>query len=60
MVRLSIGSGLVLRQLLFMLLLVVMGIAAYFGSLEIRDLAHLVAHADPTQAMRLATELERS
>jgi methyl-accepting chemotaxis protein len=59
MVRLSIGGGLVLRQLLFMLLLVVMGIAAYFGSLEIRDLAHLVARADPTQAAGAAAELER-
>lgn len=59
MVRLSIGGGLVLRQLLFMLLLVVMGIVAYLGALEIRDLAHLVAHADPTQAAKLADELER-
>ncbi len=57
MVRLSIGGSLVLRQLLFMALLVVLGIVAYLGSLEIRDLAHMVAAADPAQAAKFAVEL---
>ncbi len=57
MVRLSIGGSLVLRQLLFMALLVVLGIVAYLSSLEIRDLAHMVAAADPAQASKYAVEL---
>ncbi len=40
-----------------MALLVVLGIVAYLGSLEIRDLAHLVAAADPAQAAKYAVEL---
>jgi methyl-accepting chemotaxis protein len=57
MVRLSIGGSLVLRQLLFMALLVVLGLVAYLSSLEIRDLAHTVAAADPAQAAKYAVEL---
>ena len=56
--RLSISGSLVLRQLLFMVLLVVLGIAAYIGSVEIRELAHMVARADPAQAAKIAAELE--
>jgi methyl-accepting chemotaxis protein len=57
MVRLSIGGSLVLRQLLFMALLVALGVVAYLGSLEIRDLAHMVAVVDPAQAAKYAAEL---
>jgi methyl-accepting chemotaxis protein len=49
MTRLSIGGSLVLRQLLFMALLVALGVLAYFGSLEVRDLAHAALTAEPTQ-----------
>jgi methyl-accepting chemotaxis protein len=58
MARLSIGGSLVLRQLLFMALLLVLGISAYIGCLEIRDLAHVVASADAAQGAKYATELE--
>jgi methyl-accepting chemotaxis protein len=58
MARLSIGGSLVLRQLLFMILLVLLGVAAYIGSLQIRDLAHAVVAADPSQIAKYATELE--
>jgi methyl-accepting chemotaxis protein len=58
MVRLSIGGSLVLRQLLFMMLIVFLGIAAYAGSLQIRDLAHAAAVADPSQIAGYAVELK--
>ncbi|HTJ03595.1 MAG TPA: HAMP domain-containing methyl-accepting chemotaxis protein [Methylovirgula sp.] len=58
MVGLSIGGSLVLRQLLFMALLVVLGIVAYFASLDLRDLAHAVVVSDPATAVRKAAELE--
>jgi methyl-accepting chemotaxis protein len=57
MVRLSIGGSLVLRQLLFMALLVALGIVAYLGSLEIRDLAHLAAVVDPAQSAKYTADL---
>src|ERR1700733_9954931 len=57
MARLSIGGSLVLRQLLFMILLVLLGIAAYVGALQIRDLAHSLATAEPAQMVTYATEL---
>jgi methyl-accepting chemotaxis protein len=59
MVGLSIGRSLVLRQLLFMGLLIVMGVVAYVASLELRDLAHSVATApNPLAARALAFQLE--
>ncbi len=59
MVGLSIGRSLVLRQLLFMGLLIVLGVVAYVASLELHDLAHSVATAsDPMLARQRAGELE--
>lgn len=58
MVGLSIGGSLVLRQLLFMALLVVLGVVAYFAALDLHDLAHTVAISDPATAIRKAAELE--
>ncbi len=58
MVRLSIGGSLVLRQLLFMALLVVLGIVAYVAALELRELAHSIALSDPATAVQRAAELE--
>ncbi len=58
MAGLSIGRSLVLRQLLFMGLLIVLGIVAYIASLELRDLAHAVATGDPALAVRRAAALE--
>ncbi len=58
MVGLSIGGSLVLRQLLFMALLVVLGVIAYFAALDLHDLAHTVAISDPATAIRKAAELE--
>ena len=58
MVRLSIGGSLVLRQLLFMALLVVLGIVAYFAVLDLRAMAHSVAMSDPTLAIQRAAALE--
>ncbi len=58
MVRLSIGGSLVLRQLLFMALLVVLGVVAYVAALDLRALAHAVAISDPATAVRRAAQLE--
>src|ERR1700683_2656823 len=59
MVGLSIGRSLVLRQLLFMGLLIVMGVVAYVASIELRDLAHaVVTAATPEVARERAAELE--
>jgi methyl-accepting chemotaxis protein len=58
MVKLSIGRSLVLRQLLFMVLLVVLGIVAYVAALDLRVLAHVVATSDPATAVKTAAELE--
>jgi methyl-accepting chemotaxis protein len=58
MVRLSIGGSLVLRQLLFMALLVIIGMIAYFGAVQLRDLAHAVVLADPNVMQLRAAELE--
>lgn len=61
MVGLSIGRSLVLRQLLFMGLLIAMGIVAYVASLELRDLAHLVVTAaNPMVAHQRALGLEEA
>jgi methyl-accepting chemotaxis protein len=60
MVRLPIGGSLALRQVLFMALLVGLGVLAYVGSLELRDLAHLAATANPGQAAKFAFDLERA
>ena len=38
MLNLSVGAGLVLRQLLFLSLMLIMGAAAYIGVLNVRDL----------------------
>jgi methyl-accepting chemotaxis protein len=59
MVGLSIGRSLVLRQLLFMGLLIALGVVAYVASIELRDLAHSVVTAtDPVLARQRAAELE--
>jgi methyl-accepting chemotaxis protein len=59
MLALSIGRSLVLRQLLFMGLLIVMGVVAYIASLELHDLAHsVVTAANPAEARQRAMELE--
>ncbi len=59
MLALSIGRSLVLRQLLFMGLLIVMGIVAYIASLELQELAHsVVTAANPAEARQRAIELE--
>ncbi len=59
MLALSIGRSLVLRQLLFMGLLIVMGIVAYVASLELHDLARsVVTAANPAEARQRAMELE--
>jgi methyl-accepting chemotaxis protein len=58
MVRLSIGGSLVLRQLLFMALLVAMGFVAYFAAVDLRVLAHDVTTSDPVDAIRRAAALE--
>lgn len=59
MVGLSIGGSLVLRQLLFMALLIVLGVAAYLASLELHNLAHSVALAgNPLLARERAGDLE--
>ncbi len=58
MVRLSIGGSLVLRQLLFMALLVVMGFAAYFSAVDLRVMAHDVTISDPANALQRAVEFE--
>jgi methyl-accepting chemotaxis protein len=58
MVGLSIGGSLVLRQLLFMALLVVLGIVAYVAAFDLRGMAHMVAVSDPTMAVRHAADLE--
>ncbi len=59
MLALSIGRSLVLRQLLFMGLLIVMGVVAYIASLELRDIAHSVAVAvNPMVARERAMELQ--
>ncbi|MGA3301936.1 MAG: HAMP domain-containing methyl-accepting chemotaxis protein [Methylovirgula sp.] len=58
MVGLSIGGSLVLRQLLFMALLVVLGVVAYLAALDLRNLAHSVAISDPGVAMHQAAMLE--
>jgi methyl-accepting chemotaxis protein len=58
MVGLSISRSLVLRQLLFMALLIALGFAAYVASLDLSNLAHSVASAPPALASHRATELE--
>ena len=59
MIGLSIGRSLVLRQLLFMGLLIVLGIVAYIASLELQGLAHsVVTAASPMVARQQAAQLE--
>ena len=61
MVGLSIGRSLVLRQLLFMGLLIVMGVVAYVAALELQGLAHSVVMApDLSVARERAAQLETS
>ncbi|QGM44568.1 methyl-accepting chemotaxis protein [Methylocystis heyeri] len=50
MKTLSIGAGLVLRQLLFLTLMVFMGAAAYIGVLNVRDLTAAASVAPPAEA----------
>ncbi|PPD44643.1 MAG: methyl-accepting chemotaxis protein [Methylocystis sp.] len=53
--NLSIGAGLVFRQFLFLALLLLMGAAAYFGTINVRDLtAAAAASADPAQSLKIA------
>ncbi|MBL1258358.1 methyl-accepting chemotaxis protein [Methylocystis sp. Sn-Cys] len=53
--NLSIGAGLVLRQFLFLALLLIMGAAAYFGAANVRDLTAAAAStADHAQMAALA------
>ncbi len=53
--NLSIGAGLVFRQFLFLALLLLMGAAAYFGTINVRDLsAAAAASADPAQTAKFA------
>lgn len=52
--NLSIGAGLVFRQFLFLALLLLMGAAAYFGTINVRDLtAAAAAAADHAQMVSL-------
>jgi methyl-accepting chemotaxis protein len=53
--NLSIGAGLVFRQFLFLALLLLMGAAAYFGTINVRDLTAAAAAAtDHAQMVALA------
>lgn len=53
--NLSVGAGLVFRQFLFLALLLLMGAAAYFGTINVRDLtAAAAASADHVQTGTLA------
>ena len=55
--KLSIGTGLVIRQFLFLTLLLIMGAVAYFGVINVRDLTAAVANpANSAHAAALATE----
>ena len=57
--NLSIGRSLVLRQFLYIGLLIVLSIVAYWASVEVRDLAHAIVNADPRTAHLEAIELDR-
>ena len=53
--NLSVGAGLVFRQFLFLALLLLMGAAAYFGTINVRDLTAAAADAgNAAQTINLA------
>lgn len=58
MASLSIGRSLVLRQLIYMGLLIALTLLAYVASLELRDIAHSVAASGPAAAGGKAAQLE--
>ena len=49
--NLSLGAGLVVRQLLFLTLMVFMGAAAYVGVVHLRDLTVVTSPVGPAQAL---------
>ena len=49
--NLSLGAGLVVRQLLFLTLMVFMGAAAYVGVVHLRDLTVVSSPVSPAQAL---------
>ena len=49
--NLSLGAGLVVRQLLFLTLMVFMGAAAYVGVVHLRDLTLTTGPVNPNQAL---------
>jgi len=52
--HLSLGAGLVVRQFLFLTVLLVMGAAAYFGTINVRDLTDAAVNAhDPARVAAL-------
>ena len=58
--NLSIGRSLILRQLLYIGLLVALSVVAYLASLQVRDLAHAIVSADPRTAHLEAIALDRA
>ncbi|MEW6437262.1 MAG: HAMP domain-containing methyl-accepting chemotaxis protein [Pseudomonadota bacterium] len=58
--NLSIGRSLILRQLLYIGLLVALSVVAYLASLQVRDLAHAIVTADPQTAHLEAIELDHA
>lgn len=58
--NLSIGRSLVLRQFLYIGLLVVLSVVAYWASTQLRDLARVVVTADPATAHIAAEQLYQS
>jgi methyl-accepting chemotaxis protein len=60
MSALSIGRSLVLRQLFYICLLVAVSVVAYLACAQIRDLAHMVATADPASARLYAIRLDHA
>ncbi len=58
--NLSIGRSLIIRQLLYISVLVTVSVAAYFGSLQLRDLAHEALTASPATMHLYAVQIDQA
>jgi methyl-accepting chemotaxis protein len=57
---LSIGRSLILRQLLYIGILVTVSVVAYLASLQVRDLAHAALTADPAAMHLYALQIDQA
>jgi methyl-accepting chemotaxis protein len=57
---LSIGRSLILRQLLYIGILVALSVVAYLASLQVRDLAHAALAADPASTHLYALQIDEA